>query len=279
MNDGSVNMINEQAIMEAFNKQSVIFDDLYSSNGIIRYKRERVRAHVQKYLSPQSLILELNAGTGEDAIYFAGQGHRVHATDISPGMQEVLNQKVMRHGLSDNISSELCSFSFLENLDNKGPYDLIFSNFAGLNCSNQLDSVLASFKPLLKPGGIVILVLLPAFCLWETLLLFKGYFRTAFRRFTGGKAALAHVEGQYFKCWYYKPAYVIDHMKNTFQLLDIEGLCTIVPPSYVEKFDEKHPAIFRWLKRREDQLKNKRPWRSIGDYYIISFRKKEDSNS
>ncbi|HTS45374.1 MAG TPA: class I SAM-dependent methyltransferase [Puia sp.] len=275
----SSNMINERAIVDAFNKQSVIFDDLYSSNGIIRYKRERVRTHVQKYLPANSMILELNAGTGEDAIYFARQGHRVHATDISPGMLDVLNQKVTRHGFSGQISSEICSYSFLGNLDNKGPYDLIFSNFAGLNCTNELDSILAGLGALVKPGGMVTLVLLPSFCLWETLLLFKGHFSTAFRRFNSSKAAAAHIEGQYFKCWYYKPSYVIDHMKYSFNLLDVEGLCTIVPPSYIEKFDEKYPVIFKWLKRKEDQLKNKRPWRSIGDYYIISFRRKEGSIS
>jgi len=46
-----------------------------------------------------------------------------------------------------------------------------------------LSKVLDSFDPLLKPGGMVTLVILPKFCLWETLLLFKGKFRTAFRRF------------------------------------------------------------------------------------------------
>ena len=55
--------------------------------------------------------------------------------------------------------------------DRKGPYDMIFSNFAGLNCTGELDKVLASFSSLLKPKGIVTLVLLPGFCLWEFLLI------------------------------------------------------------------------------------------------------------
>ena len=73
----------------AFNKQAVLFDELYSANTIIQYKRKRVRDHVDKFI-PHCKILELNAGTGEDAVYFAQHGHDVHATDISQPMQKVL---------------------------------------------------------------------------------------------------------------------------------------------------------------------------------------------
>ncbi len=64
---------------------------------------------------------------------------------------------------------------------------MIFSNFAGLNCTGKLDQVLLSFDPLLKPGGLVTLVLLPPFCVWETALVLKGKFKTAFRRFFSKK--------------------------------------------------------------------------------------------
>ncbi|HKC37340.1 MAG TPA: hypothetical protein VKB95_14790, partial [Chitinophagaceae bacterium] len=79
----SVHSINEHAAEKAFNKQSAVFDELYSSNLIIQYKRQRVRDHVQQWVRPNSKILELNAGTGDDAIWFAQQNHTVHATDIS----------------------------------------------------------------------------------------------------------------------------------------------------------------------------------------------------
>src|SRR5437879_132545 len=91
--------INELNVAGAFSMQSGIFDDLYSSNTIINYKRECVRNHVLKYLKPGSSILELNSGTGADAIFFAGKGHKVHATDISTGMQQQLMQKVQKHQL------------------------------------------------------------------------------------------------------------------------------------------------------------------------------------
>jgi ubiquinone/menaquinone biosynthesis C-methylase UbiE len=270
----TLNIANEEASATAFSKQSVIFDELYAGNTIVEYKRGRVRTHVAQYLKPGSQILELNSGTGEDALYFAQQGHYVHATDIAAGMQNQLRQKMLQAGMQNKVSTELRSFTQLQHLQNRGPYDLIFSNFAGLNCTDELDKVLASFAPLLNPHGVVTLVLLPKFCLWETLLVFKGKIKTATRRLFSSKGTKAHVEGTYFKCWYYNPSYVTGRLSDSFDVLGIEGLCTLVPPSYIEGFAEKHPRAYRFLKAKENKLRATWPWKLIGDYYIISLRKK-----
>lgn len=274
LNPGSSIHDQEQETARAFSKQSLHFDDYDAGNTIIQYKRSRVRAHVADLLSPGSHILELNAGTGQDALYFAGLGHSVHATDLAEGMLAQLREKVVREQMTDRISSELCSFTALGQLYNKGPYDHIFSNFAGLNCTKDLDTVLQSFEKLLKPGGRVTLVLLPGFSLWESLLIFRGKFRTATRRWFSSKGARSHVEGHYFRCWYYSPSYVVRHLQDSFDLLDVEGLCTLVPPSYIEHFAERHPRLYRFLRQREDRWKDKWPWKYIGDYYIISLQKK-----
>lgn len=270
----AINSSNEQAAEKAFSKQSAVFDQLFSSNIIIQYKRKRVRDHVSEFLKPNSKILELNAGTGDDAIWFAEQGHLVHATDISKGMQAKLVEKVKQARYAAKISTELCSFTGLVRLENKGPYDLIFSNFAGLNCTAELDKVLRSFSGLLSPRGVVTLVILPKFCLWETALAVKGRFKTAFRRFFSRNGVKAIIEGEQFTCWYYNPSYVIRNIKDEYDLLSVEGLCTVVPPSYLENFPIRRPSLFNWLKAKEDKWKSKWPWRNIGDYYIISFRKK-----
>lgn len=270
----AVDYINERKAAEAFSGQSAVFDEIYGDDTIIAYKRARVRRHVLKRVKPGGSILELNCGTGEDAVFFAGKGHKVHATDISAGMLYQLVQKVAKHKMNKRITFELCSYTNLPELKYKGPFDLIFSNFAGLNCTGELDSVLASLPQLLNPGGIITFVVLPKFCLWETLLIFKGKLRTAFRRFFSRRGRKARVEGAFFKCWYYNPSYIIQKLKNEFDLAGLEGLCTIVPPSYIEGFAEKHPKAFRFLKKWENRLKTKWPWRAIGDYYIISLRKK-----
>ena len=267
------NHSNEANAAKAFSKQAEVFDALYGSDEIIAYKRQRVREHIVKLLKPHSTILELNCGTGEDALFFLSSGHRVHATDISDGMLKMARFKT---GISSNgnLSFEQCSFTELGNLKNKGPFDAIFSNFGGLNCTSQLDKVVESFSALLNPGGTVTLVIISKFCLWEVLLLFKGKFTTAFRRFFSGRGRNAHVEGSYFKCWYYHPSYVMRRLKNDFELVSIEGLCSLVPPSYIENFGKKHPNLFSFLMDQENKWASKWPWKYIGDYYIISLKKR-----
>ena len=265
---------NEKLAATAFSSQSIIFDQLYADNKIAQYKRERVRAHIKKYIQAGDRVLELNSGTGQDAIWLAQQNCLVHATDIAGGMLKVLQEKILEEGLDSFVTNELCSFTDLKNLQDKGPYDMIFSNFAGLNCTDKLNEVLASFSALLKSKGIVTLVLLPKFCLWEFLLLFKGNFKTATRRFFSRKGRSARVEDSYFKCWYYNPSFITDRLNAEFKLLSIEGLCAIVPPSYIENFGDKHSKLFAFLKEREDKWKSKWPWKYIGDYYIISLQKK-----
>lgn len=264
----------EQNVANAFNRQAHVFDAIYSSNIIIKYKRDRVRSAVEKYLSPQSKILELNAGTGEDAIYFASKGHIVHATDLAVEMQNALRIKVTDRGLNNRITLENCSFNHLDRLKNKGPYDLIFSNFAGLNCTGDIEGVLQSFSVLLNSGGLVALVIMPRFCLWEFLLLLRGNFKTALRRFNSKNGVSAHIEGVHFKCWYYPPSFIQKCLKSNFEMLKTEGLCTLVPPSYFENFPLKHPLLFKCLKVGERILKETFPWKIIGDYFIIVLRKR-----
>jgi ubiquinone/menaquinone biosynthesis C-methylase UbiE len=273
--NNAAHTMNEQDAATAFDKQAPFFDALYSGDSIIQYKRKRVRDHVTQLLRPNSNILELNAGTGDDAIFFAQQGHTVHATDISGEMQHLLAEKVKQHDLRNSISHELCSYTDLKNLFDRGPYDLIFSNFAGLNCTNELPKVLQSFDSLLKPDGLATLVILPKFCLWEFLLLFKGKFKTAFRRFPGSKGAKAHIEGEYFRCWYYNPSFIQKHLKENFDMIGLEGLCTVVPPSYLNGFAEKYPKTYQWLIKKENNWKARWPWKKIGDYYIISLKKRK----
>ncbi len=263
---------NETKAATAFTGQAPLFDELYLGNTTIHYKRWRVRLHALMYLPENASILELNCGTGEDALFFAQNGLKVHGTDLSEGMLQQFKQKTAAY--PGTVSFEQCSYTALGSLQNKGPYDMIFSNFGGLNCTGELDKVLASFPNLLKPGGVVTLVIISKFCLWETLLVFKGKFKTAIRRFFSGNGRKARVEGAHFKCWYYNPRYVVEKLEpKGFELLGIEGLCTIVPPSYIEGFAEKYPLTFRKLVNLENKYKSAWPWKYIGDYYIISMRK------
>lgn len=267
-------IFHEQQAADAFSNQAPLFDSIYENDLIVQYKRERVRAQVNSFLKPQSAILELNAGTGEDAVYFAKAGHTIHATDISEAMQNELQQKIKFNGVEKNVTTEICSFNQLENIKDTGPYDMVFSNFAGLNCTSDLQKVLQDCSALIKPNGYLTVVIMPSFCLWEFLLLFKGNFKTAFRRFAGKQGAEAHVEGKYFRCWYYNPSFIKQTLQKDFKVIVQEGLCVIVPPSYFKNFATKNKKLFAFLKKAEHKLKSLWPFRAMGDYYILTLQKK-----
>jgi ubiquinone/menaquinone biosynthesis C-methylase UbiE len=265
----------EEKAAKAFDRQSGLFDELFSGNPIIQYKRQRVRTHVNSIIQPSSNILELNSGTGDDAIYFASLGHILTTTDISSGMQKIRMQKILASGLESKITDERCSFTSLDELKHRGPYDHIFSNFGGLNCTKDLTKVLDSFYGLLKPKGAVTLVIMPRFTIWELGLILKGKWKTALRRFSGKQGSPARIEGEYFTCWYYNPSLIIRRLRKKFQLIGLESVCLLVPPSYMEYFPAKYPRLYSTLIKFEKALSRSWPWNRMGDYFIISLRKRD----
>ena len=48
---------NETLVAAAFSQQANHFDQFYSGNKIIQYKRERVRSHLKKFIQPSDSIL------------------------------------------------------------------------------------------------------------------------------------------------------------------------------------------------------------------------------
>ncbi len=75
----------------AFSKQSNIYEEYEKSNPILLWMRQQVYDVVLSHLKKGDKILELNSGTGTDAIFFAKQGYDVTCTDLSDGMIEKIS--------------------------------------------------------------------------------------------------------------------------------------------------------------------------------------------
>jgi ubiquinone/menaquinone biosynthesis C-methylase UbiE len=232
--------------------------------------RRKVYAHLTRLLPNGSRILELNAGTGVDALYLAQQGYSVHATDIARGMLHLLEKKVVANGLQRRITIQECSFTNLEQIIG-GPYDAIFSNLGGLNCIPDLTLVSRHLPVILNPGGIVTWVLMPPICLWELGLIFKGQFHTAFRRLHR-RGTRTHLEGLYFNTYYFSPNQVMAIFGNDFKVLSVEGLSVITPTAESRNLYQQHPHLYKLLCWFDDRLAPYSPWRGWGDFYIISLR-------
>lgn len=262
----------QQSPTKAFSKQSSDFDLIEDENLILQYMRQRIHDHCLNYFPLKAKILETNCGTGIDATFFANLGMKVLATDIAPGMVNQLNLKISNLKLDKLIKTQLCSYTELPKFDD-GPFDVVFSDFGGLNCIQDLTPFVEGVKRNLKSGGIVTLVVMPKICPWEIILALKGNFSVAFRRFKKD-GAISHLEGEYFKTFYFTPSYIREVFGKEFSLVSLEGLCSAVPPPYFETFPIKFRNAFNILKRIESRVKFIYPFNRFADHIIITLRRK-----
>ena len=262
---------NTSQVSDAFSKQSDVFDNLYKQNKLSEYLRSNFRQEILSHLKPNSSILELNCGTGMDALFFASKGHTVLATDNAPGMLAKLDQKIREEKIGDSITTLRCSFHDIHTIQGQ-KFDHIISNFGGLNCTDRLDLVLQQLSALLNPGGKVTLMIMPKICPWEIVMMFKGDFKTAFRRFK--KSTPAHIEGVYFLCYYYNPAYVKKVLKKEFNVLGLKGIFITVPPEFYQNFVERYPKLFSFLSKLDGAIAQVFPFTNLCDHYMITLQKK-----
>ena len=271
MSTSKIHAAQHQNVTDAFSRQSSSFDAIEIENPIVIWMRIIIRAHLVSQLKKDSHILELNAGTGLDAVYLAQQGFTVHATDNAPGMLNELEKKITANNLQQKISLQQCSFEQLSQLyPNK--YNHIFSNFGGLNCAPDLAAVLAQFNELLPVGGRTTLVIMPPFCAWEFLFFLKGNFKLAFRRFKK-KGAVSHLEGKYFLTYYYSPRYIQRALRANFKTVKLQGIGVFSPPPFMEKWAKKFPRMYRFLTKMDELFGHLPLLRACCDHYIITLEK------
>ena len=81
-------------------------------------------------LKPRSHVLDIGCGTGEDALWLAGQGHVVHAIDASPAMVAAAAAKGSR--TRSAATFECRGLESLKSSDLR--FEAVLSNFGALNC-------------------------------------------------------------------------------------------------------------------------------------------------
>lgn len=257
-------------VATAFSRTAEKYDRFAKGHPNLSRMRARVYAHLINQLPVKAQILELNAGTGTDAVFLAQRGFSVHATDIAPGMLARARAKVVQLGLEERVTVETCSFTALERLG-AGPFDAVFSNLGGLNCLADLRQVTGSLPALLRPGGLVTWVLMPPVCLWELAMAFTGDFKFAFRRLSRN-GTLAHLEGEHFMVHYFTPRQAVAAFGPDFTTLSVEGLSVFAPPAESKNLAKRHPRLYSLLCRLDDRVGRVYPWSGWGDFYILSLR-------
>ena len=251
------------------------YDKSFTYSSIGKIQRDMVWKYLDAYLSENTNleVLELNCGTGEDAIHMAEKGHKVLATDISPSMIEVARKKVSSKSLDHLVPLQQLGFDELDNVKFQKKFDVVFSNFGGLNCVNPItiNQISRDVTKLLKPGGRFIAVIMPEACWWEQFYFFlKLRWNQIFRR--SENKVKAHVDGQWVETWYYSPWLFQELVGGQFSKKGLKPIGIAIPPSYLETFFKKRPRFLSVLSYLEKRLNRFSYFAKFSDHYLIDLQ-------
>jgi len=257
---------------EVFDIYAKTYDEHFTNSLIGMAQREQVYQHVSRRFSDNiKNVLEVNCGTGQDALWFSEKGVTVLATDVSEGMIEIAKRKVNNNKVEfKKIASQQIDVLFPD------MFNLIFSNFGGLNCLNHNE--LIDFKKgcskLQQKDDLLIFVIMGTQCWWEQLYFkFKKDKIKANRRIN--KLGVETViNDKKFLTYYYTPNYFKELFFDGYDFLQVKPIGLFVPPSYLEPYFVNREITFNfliWL----DKLFGKFSFLSnYADHYIIVFKKK-----
>lgn len=249
------------------------YDTIFTYSNIGKAQRKLVFKYINPIIKQDKKlsILELNCGTGADAIAFAKLGHDVIATDISSGMIEVAKAK--EHPA--NLKFKVQDINTITEDTFRKKFDFIFSDFGGINClsKEQLQAFFGKTTEMLLPNGKIAIVLMPKNCLWERLYFtLKGDKTKATRRNTD-ESIVANVDGVGVKTWYYNPKDISALANDFYTIRLVKPIGVTIPPSYLEQsFVGKAPMlnIFKGL----DSVLTASFLAKYADHFLIILEKR-----
>ncbi len=255
----------------SFDQLAVEYDKTFTHTVLGVLQRKVVWNHLEKLLAKKSHsinVLELNCGTGEDAIFLSKKGHHVIATDLSKEMLRIAERKAN----AANVSTIEFRQLDLRSVDRYGvsrKFDLVFSNFGGFNCLNESEMKQAgkALENLIAADGILMLVIMPDRCLIEKIYaLFKRDWLLFSRRSQSPQAIKMGSEKIW--TWYYSPA-------NLIRILDQYEVNYKAPvgfiPPYFNPNVTKWPIAFHALKMFNFLALKSSLLTRYSDHFLISF--------
>ncbi len=249
--------------MADFSEVADSYDQEFTFSPIGIYQRKMIWKHLLKYISNvHKSVLEVNCGTGIDAILLNKIGCDVLATDVSEEMIKVVQSNFSNNNLDFNkfidlpvkqnhneLIFEASDFKNVkENVSGK-KFDLVFSNFGGLNCigKSQLQQVFQDFYALLNENGKLIVVMIAPNCIWEKLYFrLKGEGKKADRR-QNKEGAETIIANQHFKTYYFGVEELKNISENRFEVIEHRPIGFFVPPSYLNIFFSNKKITLKFL--------------------------------
>lgn len=257
----------------AFDNYAFTYDAEFTYSPVGGLQRRRVWRYLEKKFSSVTHpdVLELNCGTGEDALWMVKKGYQVTATDLSGEMATVAKRKL--GGKADVFQSGIREIT--EKVGGK-TFDLIFSDFGGMNCigPGEMADVSARLASLLNPGGRLVLVVMSRNCKWE-----QFYFRrkndlaNAYRR-RSKEPVEADIFGERFSTWYYSPEELAEFFSAQFLFNAGKPIGIALPPSYLDSWFRRRRFLLSLLNVSEKLLGNFSSLSDKADHFLLDLAKK-----
>jgi SAM-dependent methyltransferase len=257
----------------AFNAVAPTFDERFGAWRSVAAQRRAVRGALLREFPAGGNILEVGGGTGEDASFLAEHGFNMLLTDPSPAMVERANAKLAALGGRAAVAAgeDLEDFARRHLAAGGAIFDGAFSNFAPLNCVDDLGPVARGLATLLKPGAAAMLVVFGTCCPGEMVVeTLRGRPHLALRRCKRGSAParLAKCE---FHVVYHRRAAMERAFAPWFVLEKRLGIGVTVPPSAAEPWISQQPRLLATMEMLDRRLA--RPLAILGDHVLYQFRR------
>jgi ubiquinone/menaquinone biosynthesis C-methylase UbiE len=260
-----------------FDTLAADYDHSFSQSLTGSQQRSQSRRWLAAFLQDKKelTILEINCGTGDDALWLASLGHRVTATDLSGAMIAEAKKKQAIHSALYPVNFLQCDLNELQ--FQYSTFDLVFSNFSGLNCipPDKLQLLNEHFYSFLKPGAHIAVVVFGKYSVWEMAYYgIKLRFGTAFRRWKKSPGVLKLKDGLKQSVYYYSISRFTKLM-NQFELMEKRPVGLFIPPSYLENFIQRRPRFFRFLLTMEKKNGGYPRFAGLADHCYLLLKKKE----
>lgn len=257
---------NTVRVREAFDNVAGIFETQFE-NEITQRLRELTYGAIRSIIPSHASILDINCGTGIDAIALAREGFKVVGMDISPGMIEYARQTAAGQQIR-NVEFYVSSFEDLSVTEDR-KYDLVFSNFGGLNCVEKFDSIAMEIANVTQPGSYFVGVVMPPICLWEIVAGMARFdFKNAFRRLRCNTQATGF-QGKTFTVFYHSPRTLTAAFRKWFTVERIYGLSIISPPPHATGFKQTFSRLSKFLEDLDMRIAFLPLFRSVGDHFVL----------
>jgi SAM-dependent methyltransferase len=229
--------------------------------------RQTVWKELDKAFPRNSRVLELNCGTGIDAIHLARRGVSVLACDLSSRMVELAQQGAAAAG-ADNLQFRVLPTEQLATLETDPLFDGAFSNFSGLNCVEDLSSVRRALASRLKPGAPVLLCMLGRIGVWRRL---RHVADADWKKALSGAPAI-HIENAFIVR---SPSQkqIIALFSPDFRLRSARGIGITVPPAYLDHWAVRHRWLTHGLNFLERLLGGLPGFRNLGECILLRFER------